>query len=119
MGTTPRAPEAGGRPAPQPHARLLGLLGLGQRGRKLVIGVDGVRTAMQGGDIWCVVVASDASPRTLEKVVRLAAGKKIPLVAGPSADAIGMCLGKPPVMAVGVRDRALAAGIRSSAPERQ
>jgi ribosomal protein L7Ae-like RNA K-turn-binding protein len=66
-----------------------------------------------------VVLAADASPRAVEKVVRLAAGKKVPLVAGPSAAAIGAQLGKPPVMAVGVRDRALADGIRQSAPARQ
>jgi hypothetical protein len=52
-------------------------------------------------------------------VVRLAAGKGVPLVAGPEAATIGLQLGKPPVMAVGVRDRALADGILLSAPLRQ
>jgi ribosomal protein L7Ae-like RNA K-turn-binding protein len=58
-----------------------------------------------------VVVAADASPRAVEKVVRLAAAKGVPLLPGPSAAAIGAQLGKPPVMAVGVRDRALAGGM--------
>lgn len=98
---------------------LLGLLGLGLRGGNVVIGVDGVRTLVQQEQCWCVVVAEDASPRALEKVVRLAAAKGVPLVAGPSAAAIGAKLGKPPVMAVGVRDRALADGIVQSAPVRQ
>jgi hypothetical protein len=44
-------------------------------------------------------------------VVRLAAAREIPLLPGPRAAAIGAQLGKPPVMAVGVRDRALAGGI--------
>jgi hypothetical protein len=52
----------------------------------------------------------------LDKVVRLAKAKSVPIVSGPSADAIGAQLGKPPVMAVGVRDRALARGIMSRAP---
>jgi len=98
---------------------MLGLLGLGHRGGNVVIGVDAVRQQLQAGRIRCVVLASDASPRAVEKVVRLAAGKGVPLVAGPEAATIGLQLGKPPVMAVGVRDRALADGIVQSAPQRQ
>jgi ribosomal protein L7Ae-like RNA K-turn-binding protein len=98
---------------------LLGLLGLGRRAGHLVIGVDAVRRQLQAEEVRCVVVASDASDRALEKVVRLARGKGIPLVAGPDAVTIGVQLGKPPVMAVGIRDRGLADGILQSAPGRQ
>lgn len=97
---------------------LLGLLGLGQRGRRIVVGVDAVRRELQAGKCWCVVVAEDASPRAVEKVVRLATAKGVPLVSGPRAAAIGAQLGKPPVMAVGVRDRALAGGMVQLAPGR-
>ena len=98
--------------------RILGLIGLGYRGRRVVIGVDAVRRELQAGKCWCVVVAEDASPRALEKVVRLAAAQSVPIVPGPCAAAIGAQLGKPPVMAVGVRDRALAGGMVSPAPGR-
>ncbi len=97
---------------------ILGLLGLGYRGRRVVVGVDAVRKELQAGKCWCVVVAEDASPRAVEKVVRLAAAKSVPIVPGPRAAAIGAQLGKPPVMAVGVRDRALARGIVPLAPVR-
>jgi ribosomal protein L7Ae-like RNA K-turn-binding protein len=90
---------------------LLGLVGLGFKGRRVVVGVEAVRRELQAGKCWCVVVAEDASPRAVEKVVRLAAAKGVPLLPGPSAAAIGAQLGKPPVMAVGVRDRALAGGM--------
>lgn len=90
---------------------LLPLLGLGARAGALVIGVDAVRAAVQAGKVRCVVLADNASGRAKDKVGRLVTGKGLPLVAGPSADAIGAQLGKPPVMAVGVRDRALADGI--------
>jgi ribosomal protein L7Ae-like RNA K-turn-binding protein len=90
---------------------LLGLVGLGFKGRRVVVGVEAVRRELQAGKCWCVVVADDASPRAVEKVVRLAAAKGVPLLPGPSARAIGAQLGKPPVMAVGVRDRALAGGM--------
>ncbi len=97
---------------------LLGLIGLGYRGRRVVVGVDAVRKELQAGKCWCVVVAEDASPRAVEKVVRLATGRNVPLLTGPSATAIGAQLGKPPVMAVGVRDRALASGMVQLAPVR-
>ncbi len=97
---------------------LLGLIGLGYRGRRVVVGVEGVRKELQAGKCWCVVVAEDASPRAIDKVVRLATAKGVPLLPGPSAAAIGAQLGKPPVMAVGVRDRALASGMVQLAPIR-
>jgi len=100
----------GRNPAPG-HERLLGLLGLGLRAGRIAVGVDAVRKELQAGKCWCVVVAGDASPRAMEKVVRLASAKQVPMLAGPSAEAIGAQLGKPPVMAVGVRDRALAGGM--------
>jgi ribosomal protein L7Ae-like RNA K-turn-binding protein len=98
--------------------RLLGLLGLGYRGRRVVVGVDAVRSELQKGKIWCVVVAEDASPRAVDKVVRLASAKGVPMVTGPRAAPIGPPQGKPPVKAVGVRDRALADGMVPPAPVR-
>jgi len=95
--------------------RLLGLLGLGMRARQLVVGVDAVRRALQADEVRCVVVAADAGPRAAEKVVRLARGRGVPLVPGPAAEMLGARLGRPAVMAVGVRDRALADGVLRSA----
>ena len=95
--------------------RLLGLLGLGMRARQLVVGVDAVRRALQADEVRCVVMAADAGPRAAEKVVRLARGRGIPLVPGPAAEMLGARLGRPAVMAVGVRDRALADGVLRSA----
>jgi ribosomal protein L7Ae-like RNA K-turn-binding protein len=93
---------------------LLGLLGLGMRARQLVVGVDAVRRALQADEVRCVVVAADAGPRAAEKVVRLARGRGVPLVPGPAAEMLGARLGRPAVMAVGVRDRALADGVLRS-----
>jgi ribosomal protein L7Ae-like RNA K-turn-binding protein len=103
---------AGGRPP------LLGLIGLGYRGRRVVVGVDAVRRELQARKCWCVVVAEDASPRAREKVVRLASARGVPIVSGPRAAAIGAQLGKPPVMVIGVRDRALADGMVPRTPVR-
>ena len=97
---------------------VLGLLGLGFRGGKVVAGVDRVREGLQQGKFPCVVVAADASPRAVEKVVRLARGRGIRVITVTSAAALGATLGKPPVMVAGVRDAALAAGLARASSHR-
>lgn len=97
----------------------LGLLGLGARSGVLVLGTSGVRAALQRDELALVIVASDASMRTGEKVVRLAAAKGVTILTGPAAAALGRRLGRSdPLQAVGVRDRRLAGGIIGS-PSKQ
>lgn len=98
-------------------SRLLGLLGLGARAGNLVIGVEAVRQALKAGKCLVVVVAEDASPRAVEKAVRLAEGRGVPCARGPTAAAIGDRLGRPPVMVVGVRETALARGVIAAAAD--
>ena len=94
--------------------QVLRLLGLGFRARQVVTGVDQVRARLQAGTVACVVVAADVSPRAQDKVVRLAAGRGIPILAGPPAAVIGARLGRPGIMVAGVLDRALAQGLRAA-----
>jgi ribosomal protein L7Ae-like RNA K-turn-binding protein len=91
--------------------RLVRLLGLGVRAGTVVIGVAGVRTALQRDGLACVVLAADASPRTREKVERLARARAVPIVQGPAALQLGAGLGRPPVQAAGVEDAGLARGL--------
>ncbi len=77
--------------------------------------MDQLRIQLQAGTVRCVVVAEDVSPRAQDKVVRLAAAKGVPLLAGPSAEAIGARLGKSGIMVAGVLDRALARGLAKAA----
>ena len=92
-------------------SKITRLLGLGLRAGNVVVGVAGVRAGLQRGKIACVVLAADASSRTIEKVARLADAKQITVVRGPAAAELGAGLGKPPVQAVGVADPALARGL--------
>ena len=94
-----------------PTDRLGGLLGLGVRAGNVVIGVSGVRMKLQQGRLAVVVLAADASPRTREKVERLARARGIPVLAGPVAERLGAQLGRPPVQTAGTGDRALARGL--------
>lgn len=91
--------------------RVLGLLGLGLRGGRVVIGVEAVRAGLQRGDLACIVMAADASPRAVAKIDKLATARGMPRVVVAESAALGARLGRPPVMVVGVRDPKLAAGI--------
>lgn len=89
---------------------IIGLLGLGLRAGHVIIGVEAVRRALQANECKCLIVASDASQRAIEKTVRLAVARGVPRIRGPVAQELGVGLGKPPVMVVGVRETALADG---------
>ena len=91
----------------------LGLVGLGRRAGSVVVGTAGVRAGLQRGEIALVVVAADCSPRTGEKVGRLAKAKDIPVLAGPDAATLGRAVGAGGVQAIGLKDRQLAAGLRA------
>jgi len=92
--------------------RLLGLLGLGVRGRLAVVGVEQVRQAARRGRLALAVIAADASRHSVEKVVPLLRAKGIGTIAGPSAARLGAAVGREAAAAVGIVDKDLADGVR-------
>lgn len=96
---------------PATERRLLGLLGLGMRGRLAVLGVDRVREAARKGTLRVAVVAADASHHSREKVERLLAAKKVPTIWIASAQVLGEVAGRETTAVIGVVDAQLAKGI--------
>ena len=93
--------------------KLLRLIGLGVRGRGVVVGVEQVRDAARRGKLSLAVVAPDASPHSLQKVVPLLRARRIRYVEGPPAAVLGAAVGRESTAAVGVVDPQLARGIRA------
>ncbi len=93
------------------------MLGLGMRAGALTVGTGGIRAALRRDELALVVVASDRSPRTNQRVVRLANARGTPLIFGPSAAELGHSVGRSALQAVGVRDTQLAAGIKTRSAE--
>lgn len=91
--------------------RVLGLIGLGVRGRLAVVGVDRVRDAVKGGKVYVAVVAADASPNSRQKIDGLLAGRAVPTLYVETADMLGACVGRDATTVIGVVDRNLADGI--------
>ena len=95
--------------------RLLGLVGLGVRGRLAVVGVDQVREAARRGSLALAIVAPDASRHSRAKIVPLLDAKRIGMLIGPSAAELGAAAGRDSAAAIGIVDRDLARGIRAIA----
>ena len=93
--------------------RLLGLIGLGLRARNAVVGVERVRDAARRGRLALAFVAPDASQHSRDKVLPLLAARRIRVVEGPTASALGATAGRESTAAIGITDRSLARGIRA------
>jgi ribosomal protein L7Ae-like RNA K-turn-binding protein len=100
-----------------PDARkLLGLIGLGVRGRGAIIGVQQVREAARRGKLQLAIAAPDASSNSLDKVLPLLRARGIEILTGPSAAELGAAVGRESTAVVGIVDRGLAKGIRALSP---
>jgi ribosomal protein L7Ae-like RNA K-turn-binding protein len=92
--------------------KVLGLAGLGVRGRLAVVGVERVREAAAKGTLKLAIVARDASKNSLDKVVPLLEAKKVRIVDGITAATLGAAVGKDATAVIGIVDAQLAKGIR-------
>lgn len=92
--------------------RVLALVGLGIRGRLVVVGVERVREAAKRGTLFLALVASDASRHSRDKVLPLLAAKGVQVVDGASAATLGGVVGREATAVIGIVDAQLAKGIR-------
>jgi ribosomal protein L7Ae-like RNA K-turn-binding protein len=92
--------------------KVLGLAGLGVRGRLAVVGVERVREAASKGTLKLAIVARDASKNSLDKVVPLLEAKRVRIVDGVSAASLGAAVGRDATAVIGIVDVQLAKGIR-------
>jgi ribosomal protein L7Ae-like RNA K-turn-binding protein len=101
-------------PAAAWRRKVLGLIGLGVRGRLAVTGAEQVREQARRGQVVLAIVAQDVSRHTLDKVVPLLRAKRVEILEWPSAAELGAVVGREATAAVGIVDRALARGIREA-----
>jgi ribosomal protein L7Ae-like RNA K-turn-binding protein len=94
--------------------RLLGLAGLGVRGRNAVVGVDKVRAAALAGKLRLALMAVDVSHHSREKIVPLLRAKGITMVDGFTAAALGAVVGRDATAVIGIVDAQLAKGMRGA-----
>ena len=97
--------------------KLIGLIGLGVRGRGAIVGVQQVREAAKRGKLQLAIAAPDASRNSLEKVLPLLQARGVLVVAGPPAVELGFAAGRETTAVIGIVDKGLAKGIRALSPE--
>lgn len=97
--------------AAERERRLLGLIGLGVRSRRAVVGVEQVRVAVQRRRLVLAIVAPDVSRHSKDKIVPLLKARGIRVVEGPTAERLGAAVGKERTAVVGIVDVDLARGI--------
>jgi ribosomal protein L7Ae-like RNA K-turn-binding protein len=97
--------------------KMLSLIGLGVRGRGVVVGVERVRDAAERGKLHLAIAAPDASSNSLNKVVPLLQARGITVLAGPPAVELGEAAGREATAVIGVVDKGLAKGIRALSAE--
>lgn len=95
--------------------RVLGLLGLGMRGRKVVVGAEQVRDKARAGSVVVALVAMDVSRHSLDKVLPILRAKGTEIIEWPSAAELGASVGRASTAAVGIVDQALARGVLAAA----
>ena len=96
--------------------KLLGLVGLGVRGRGAIVGVQAVRDAARRGKLHLAIAANDASSNSLDKVLPLLSARGIPVVEGPGTADLGAAAGRETTVVIGIVDKGLAKGIRALSP---
>ena len=94
--------------------KVLGLVGLGLRGRLAVVGVQQVRDAAKHGRLKVALVASDASQNSLDKVTGLLEGRGVPVIGAFSGSELGAVAGRESVAVIGVSSAGLARGITAA-----
>ncbi len=94
--------------------KVLGLLGLGARGRLVVVGAERVRLEAMKDKVVLAVVATDVSRHSLEKVLPILRARRVEVVEWPSAAELGGAVGRDTTAAIGIVDQALARGIRGA-----
>lgn len=84
--------------------RAASLLGFAQAAGALVSGETACELALRRGELRLLLIASDASPRTRDRLLHLANRHQVAWVEHGTKDELGAWIGKSPRAAVGVKE---------------
>jgi ribosomal protein L7Ae-like RNA K-turn-binding protein len=88
------------------------MLGLAARAGALLPGTDRVREAVRSGSLHFVLIASDASENSRDKLLPLMDARQVPYAIVFDRNVLGGAVGKAPLSAVGITDTKLASRVR-------
>lgn len=88
------------------------MLGLAARAGAAIPGTDRVREAARSGSLHFVLVASDLSDNSRDKLLPLLEARRIPYAIVSDRDALGGAVGRAPLSALGITEKKLAERVR-------
>ena len=91
---------------------LLRMLGLAARAGALLPGTERVREAARSDSLEFVLVASDASDNSRDKLLPLLEARQIPYAIVADRNELGAAVGKAPLSAVGITENHFALRVR-------
>ena len=91
----------------------LRMLGLAARAGALVTGTQHVREAVRAGSVRLVLLATDSSDNSREKLVPLLDARRVAYLAVSDRGTLGAAVGKGPLSAVGITVQSFADRIRT------
>ena len=88
--------------------RILDLLGLAARAGGVITGIDSVRRAARGDEVFRVILAEDAAPGQQGKLTPLLEARQVPFHTLFTRDQLGAAVGRGSASAVGITDGSFA-----------
>ena len=88
------------------------MLGLAARAGAVLPGTDRVREAARSDSLHFVLIASDLSDNSRDKLLPLLNARQIPYAIVSDRDALGGAVGRAPLSALGIMERKLALRVR-------
>lgn len=92
----------------QREVKLLNLLGLSRKANMLTLGFDATAEAICRGQVKLLVMATDISQNSLEKISKLIIEHKVPSISVLKSQDLGLALGREQLAIVGLTDSGLA-----------
>lgn len=88
------------------------MLGLAARAGAVIPGTERVREAARSGSLHFVLVASDLSDNSRDKLLPLLDARQVPYAVVSDRDALGGAVGRAPLSALGITERKLASRVK-------
>lgn len=88
------------------------MLGLAARAGAVIPGTERVREAARAGSLHFVLVASDLSDNSRDKLLPLLEARRVPYAIVSNRDALGGAVGRAPLSALGITETKLALRVK-------
>ena len=88
-------------------SRVLGLLGIATKAGAMTFGTEAVKESIESKKAKLVIVANDASDKTIDNFIFICKNNKLPIIKFGTIDTLSKAIGKPNKAVISIKDRNL------------